>query len=380
MKKNNKSIGIIIAAVIVVLAVITTAGILYYNQTKATSSKGNNSGAIDLTGYPNTGGTVIQSASYLYTSDGKVDGFLVTVKSKGYKGDLLMDITFDSAGNIVKSVVIKDQKESEGYGDKITDAAFLNQFNGITAPVSISGKDMQSTDQTGTEGTPSTAPTQDQSLEPETSETDTNEANTVSEPSVNALADGTYEAEEPKFDDQGFKDKVTLTIQNGKMTEVIWDAYNDKGELKSVLSADGIYEMEGSGLTWQEQAMAITDYVVKQQSTDSITMNDEGKTDAVTGVTMSVRDFINLVKKCLEDAAARKPVVNTTEEPTLEQTTDSETTSETTEEPQTVVTPDNTSGLSTKVDAVSGATVSSTAVINGVNKAQEFIKDFVLTK
>ncbi|WFR57764.1 FMN-binding protein [Anaerocolumna sp. AGMB13025] len=383
MKKNNKSIGILIAGVIVVLAVIITAGILFYNQSKSTTGMdGNNSGAIDLTGYPNTGDIVIQSASYLYTSDGKIDGFLVTAKSKGYKSDLLLDITFDSTGDTVKSVAVKNQKESKGYGDKITDPAFLSQFNGITAPVSISGEDLNSTDnQTSSDDVNSTEPTTDaQTSEPKTTETDTSETNTVSETSGNVLADGTYEAEEPEFDDQGYKDKVTLTIENGKMTEVIWDAYNDKGELKSVLSADGIYEMEGGGLTWQEQALAITDYLVKQQSIDTITMNAEGKTDAVTGVTISVRDFINLVQECLKDAAAKKPEVNTQEESTSEQTSGNETVPESAEEPQSAATPDNTPGLSTKVDVVSGATVSSTAVINSINKAQEFIKEFVLSK
>jgi major membrane immunogen (membrane-anchored lipoprotein) len=384
MKKNNISKGILITAIIAVLAVILTAGILLLNQNNATKVTSNNSpGAIDLTGYPNTGDVIIRSASYLYTEDGKIDGYLVSVASKGYNGMIQMDITFDNTGNIVKSVVIKDHKESEDYGDKITAHAFLDQFSGITAPLVLSGENTPDTeDSTDING-------EDTSIEEQTSDTQSEELSsgntdsTDSQSTGTVWADGTYETEEADFDEQGYKDKVSLTIQDGRITEVIWDAYNEAGELKSVLSADGIYEMPGD-LTWQEQAMAITDFLIQNQSAEAITLNAEGKTDAVTGVSISVKDFVTLVKEGLQKAAADSAATGTDNEPGDSQTGNTADTSNAADTVETAPSsPDSentTENPSGTIDAVSGATVSSSAVVAAVNKAQAFIQDFVMTK
>ncbi len=381
MKKNNISKGILITAIIAVLAVILTAGILFLNHNNATKVTSNNSpGAIDLTGYPNTGDVIIRSASYLYTEDGKIDGYLVNVASKGYNGMIQMDITFDNTGNIIKSVAIKDHKESEDYGDKITAHAFLDQFAGITAPLVLYGGNTPGTEDS------TDINEEDTSKVEQTSDTRTEELSSVntdttdSQSAGTVWADGTYETEEADFDEQGYKDKVTLTIQDGRMTEVIWDAYNEAGELKSVLSADGIYEMPGD-LTWQEQAMAITDFLIQNQSAEAITLNTEGKTDAVTGVSISVKDFVTLVKECLQKAAADSSAAGTGNEPGDSQTGNTADTADTVEtapsSPDSENTTENPSGA---IDAISGATVSSSAVVAAVNKAQAFIQDFVMTK
>ncbi|GEM_PF-6094766 len=372
MKKNNKPI--FITALIAVLAVITIAGILYYKQSKDTSGMDkDNPGAIDITGYTNSGDVIIRSASYIYTDDGKIDGYLVTVSSKGYKDNILMDITFDNTGDLVKSVAVKDQKESKGYGDGITDEAFLSQFNDIPAPVSLSANNAS---QSGKEEEAS-------GTEPETSDTNATDADSAdtltpggettedTASSDMTWSDGTYETEETEFDEQGYKDKVSITIQDGKITEVIWDAYNAQGQLKSVLSADGAYEMTDRGPTWQEQAVAIADFVIQNQSPDGLTTNAEGKTDAVSGVSISVRDFITLIKECLVKAAATEPVTETAENDLP--STPADTGDDTPDDSES-------SGQAGQIDAVSGATVSSAAVVNGVNKAQAFIKDFVLNK
>lgn len=384
MKKNKISKGILITAIIAVLAVILTAGILFLNHNNATKVTSNNSpGAIDLTGYPNTGDVIIRSASYLYTEDGKIDGYLVNVASKGYNGMIQMDITFDNTGNIVKSVVIKDHKESEDYGDKITAHAFLDQFAGITAPLVLSGGSTPDTEDS-TDINEEDTSKEDQTSVPQTEELSSgNTDSTGSQSAETVWADGTYETEEADFDEQGYKDKVSITILDGRITEVIWDAYNEAGELKSVLSADGIYEMPGD-LTWQEQAMAITNFLIQNQSAEAITLNAEGKTDAVTGVSISVKDFVTLVKEGLQKAAAESAATGTDNEPGDSQTgnaADTSNTADTVEtapsSPDSENTPENPSGT---IDAVSGATVSSSAVVTAVNKAQAFIQDFVMTK
>ncbi len=392
MNKNKKMIGIVSAVIIILLAIII-CGFLFLNQTEKTSGMdADNPGAIDLTGYQNSGDAVIKSASYIYTDDGKIGGYLVTVSSKGYSGNILMDITFDNTGNTVKSITIKDQKESQGYGDKITDNTFLSQFNGITAPVSLKGQVTADTStansdevQTAETGSDSNETMDSETTDVSTADSDTTEDTSSTSETGNIWADGTYEAEETEFDDQGYKDKVSLTIQDGKMSEVIWDAYNEKGELKSVLSADGIYVMTEHGPTWQEQSIAIADYLLEKQSVDAFSVNEEGITDSVSGASISINDFISLVKECLSKAAPEAVVetventsdntADTTDSITSDTTKDSEsTTSEVTS------TEEDSATAPGQVDAVSGATVSSTAVVNGINQAYSFIKDFVKNK
>ena len=376
MNKNKKKIGIVIVVIIILLAVII-CGFLIFNQAKKTSGmNAANPGAIDLTGYSNSGKIVIKSASYLYTGDGKIEGYLVTVSSKGYNGNILMDITFDNTGNTVKSINIKDQKESEGYGDKITDETFLSQFIGINAPISIKGQTaVDSEDEQTAENGNDTKETA------ETETTDTSTSDNTTEKG-NVWADGTYESEEAQFDDQGYKDKVTLTIQNNKITEVTWDAYNDKGELKSVLSADGAYEMTEHGPTWQEQSIAIANFLIENQSVDAFSVNKEGITDSVSGASISINDFISLVKECLTKAApvaAHEDTSDKTSESLDSNTKDTVDNSESTAS-LVASTKEETKTVPGQIDIVSGATVSSTAIVNGINQAQSFIKDFVMTK
>lgn len=402
MEKIKKKKVILITAIAVVLALIVITGIILLNQKNTASvnqndSQNDSSAAIDLSGYPNTGDVIIRSASYLYTADGKIDGYLVTVASKGYKDMIEMDITFDSTGSKVKSVVIKAQNETAGYGEKITEPAFLDQFIGITPPVVLSenniskSEENQSEDATADNAEDNTAKDDSSSLEdhPLTNQ-NRDKANTAPDSGV-VWADGTYETEEPEFDEQGFKDKVSLTIENGKITDVTWDAYNKDGELKSVLSADGIYEMKPDGLTWQEQALAIADFLIQKQSTDAITMDQDGKTDVVTGVSISVKDFVTLAKECLKQAASKSQENSNAE--TADTSKDTKDLSDTTDPADTSNTSDTSdtaentpssglteSGENPAIDAVSGATVSSAAVVAGVNKAYLFIQDFVLKK
>ena len=144
-------------------------------------------------------------------------------------------------------------------------------------------------------------------------------------------------------DNNGFTDVVTMTVTDGKITEVNWDAVGADGSTKSVLSENGEYVMTEDGLTWKEQAEALANALIENQSLDFLQVNEQGKTDAVSGVSISVGGFISLAEKCMNEAAG----IEETEE-----------------------VPAN----GTQVDAVSGATISSTAVVTGINKAFELLQ------
>lgn len=241
------------------------------------------------------------------------NGYMVTAKVKGYGGDIVMNVSFDAEKKKVTKVEVTEQKETEGLGAKVADAEFLSQFEGVEAPVFLPGM----------------------SLEKEEKVSD--------EELLKELKDGTYEAKAEAADNNGFTDVVTMTVADGKITEVNWEAVGEDGSKKSVLSENGEYVMTEDGLTWKEQAEALANALIENQSLDFLQVNEQGKTDAVSGVSISVGGFISLAEKCMNEAAG----VEETEEA-----------------------PAN----GTQVDAVSGATISSTAVVTGINKAFEFLQ------
>ena len=201
------------------------------------------------------------------------NGYMVTAKVKGYGGDIVMNVSFDAEKKKVTKVEVTEQKETEGLGAKVADAEFLSQFEGVEAPVFLPGM----------------------SLEKEEKVSD--------EELLKELKDGTYEAKADAPDNNGFTDVVTLTVKDGKITEINWDAVGADGSTKSVLSENGEYVMTEDGLTWKEQAEALAKAVVENQSLSFLNLDEQGKTDAVSGVSISIGGFTALAEKCLKEAA-----------------------------------------------------------------------------
>lgn len=278
MKKNGKSNVIIGLVIVTILAIVVIIGAnLLTKKGKTETASGDNAGtAIDIAGYE-SGDIKIQAATETE------NGYVVTVASPGFGGDIVMDVTFDKTGDTITSVAIKEQAETDGLGSKVTEEAFLSKFNNVKAPVYLPGSAPATNDATPT---------------PEVKEETTTGTTT--------LIDGTYTAEAKEFDQGGFKSTMSITVADGKITEVLWDAHNEAGEFKSVLSADGAYVMseEKDALTWQEQAMALAEYVIANQSLE-IPMDKSGKTDAVSGVSISINDFVNLASQCLAQASPK---------------------------------------------------------------------------
>ena len=201
-------------------------------------------------------------------------GYVVTVKKKGYASDIVMKVSFDEAGETVTAVEVTDQNETEGLGAKIADAEFLSQFEGLKAPVVLPGMKLESESQ---------------------KEDSTEELKDA------VLADGTYEAKGEPMD--GYTDQVSMTVKEGKITEVVWESVGEDGSKKSVLSENGEYVMTEDGLTWKEQAEAMAAALVENQSLEFANLNEQGKTDAVSGVSISVGGFVNLAQQCMKEAA-----------------------------------------------------------------------------
>ncbi|MDO4262157.1 MAG: FMN-binding protein [Eubacteriales bacterium] len=210
------------------------------------------------------------------------DGYLVTVREKGYAGDIVMEVAFDQSAATITSVQVTQQNETESLGAKIAEPEFLDQFQGVAAPVYLPG---MSLDETAADDE---AAAQQEAL-------DALEGA--------ALADGTYTATTGEYDGSGFMDEVSITVENGAITAVSWDALMEDGSQKSVMSENGEYTMTEDGPTWKEQSEALAAALIEHQSLSFLTTNEEGKTDAVSGVSVSVGGFISLAQQCLEQAA-----------------------------------------------------------------------------
>ena len=115
------------------------------------------------------------------------------------------------------------------------------------------------------------------------------------------LEDGTYQAAASEASN-GYTDQVTITVADGKITEVNWEAVAEDGSLKSVMSENGEYVMTEDGPKWHEQAEAVVAYVLENQSLDGL-INEEGYTDTVSSVSINLYGFVNGVKDCLKQAA-----------------------------------------------------------------------------
>jgi len=117
--------------------------------------------------------------------------------------------------------------------------------------------------------------------------------------------DGGYHAEGAEFDpNNGFKSTVDITVANGNIVAAKFSGVNEAGEDKQQYSADGKYGMKekgGSQAEWHEEIIAAQKHFVENQGT-APTLDAEGKTDAISGVTISVGEYFTLAAKALEGA------------------------------------------------------------------------------
>lgn len=116
--------------------------------------------------------------------------------------------------------------------------------------------------------------------------------------------DGTYFAMEDEFADSGWKSAVILEVKEGKIADINWTAVSNKGGLdKKGASKAGYYPMVENGgaqAPWHEQAKMVEAYLLETQDpTDINYTDDDGHTDAISGVSIHVNDFYDLAEKAL---------------------------------------------------------------------------------
>lgn len=123
------------------------------------------------------------------------------------------------------------------------------------------------------------------------------------------LKDGVYFAQDTAFDDHGWRPQVILTVKGGKITQAEWNGVpNIAGaQDKKAYSRSGAYGMEKIAKqgSWDTQAVATEAYLVKTQNLKP-SFNAEGKTDVISGASMTVDVFFTLANAALKNAPVAK--------------------------------------------------------------------------
>lgn len=336
-------------------------------------------------------------------------GYETVVKTKGYGGEITMQVNFREDKKTLDTVAVLEQSETEGLGARISEDDFLRQFIGMEAPVGFggnngsgsgaggsgsgaggsgSGANGSGSDADGSDGSESGFDASDVG----SGEASREEQSKALEELENAkFSDGTYVAKgEP--DDTGFTDVVSVTVDDGKITAVTWDGVTEDGQSKAKLSETGEYTMTEEGLTWKEQAEALAAALVEKQALTALPVDDQGKTDAVSGVSISIGGFLNLAGECLREAAGMEdfdvktdwqeeqgeeqemgqPAEETSAQISLKDKERAEGLGLTVEETTAEI-----AGHVSQMDGITGATISSGAVAEGINLAYEFLQGAV---
>lgn len=127
---------------------------------------------------------------------------------------------------------------------------------------------------------------------------------------LSVLKEGLYFAEEPTYSEDGWKNTVTFEIKDGVITTIEFNSINENAtEDKRTLSQTDQYTMSDSdteSLKWHEQLEKLEAYIISNQDISTIQTTEDGKTDAISGVTISVNSFLQLMNTALANGPIEK--------------------------------------------------------------------------
>jgi len=122
--------------------------------------------------------------------------------------------------------------------------------------------------------------------------------------------DGIYFAQEDAFGKTGWKDQVVVTVSGGKIAKVAWNGVSNlAGAMdKKAHAAAGKYGMAKAAKAgeWDKQAAAAEAWLVKTQDVGYSKFDKDGKSDAISGATMTTKGFLALVGKALASTPVAK--------------------------------------------------------------------------
>jgi major membrane immunogen (membrane-anchored lipoprotein) len=125
--------------------------------------------------------------------------------------------------------------------------------------------------------------------------------------------DGVYFAQDSAFaKESGWKDEVIVTVKGGRIASALWNGVSNSGVAdKLTVIPLGGYPMVKYGKAkadWNVQAKAVQDYLIKTQDLGFSKYDAEGRTDAISGASIHVKGFFDLVNKALASPALPKGI------------------------------------------------------------------------
>ena len=126
-------------------------------------------------------------------------------------------------------------------------------------------------------------------------------------------ANGIYFAQDNGYATQGgWKEQVVVSVAGGKITRVIWNGVSNLGlpDRKTVAAAGGYGMKKDSklGLEWDTEAAAVEAYLLKSQDPAFDKFRQDGTTDAISGASLHVWIFYDLLKKALAAGPVAKGI------------------------------------------------------------------------
>jgi major membrane immunogen (membrane-anchored lipoprotein) len=117
--------------------------------------------------------------------------------------------------------------------------------------------------------------------------------------------DGVYEATADEGDSD-WQNTVSLTVVSGYIVAAEFDALPAEGDKnKEEASIDGEYGMVANSnatVPWYEQMRAAEEWLIQNQDPAELAIADDGSTDAISSVSVTVGGHFDLVQQALEGA------------------------------------------------------------------------------
>lgn len=120
------------------------------------------------------------------------------------------------------------------------------------------------------------------------------EASAADESSVmsdTALKDGTYKAEGKDYSEDGYKPTVTLTVSDGKISDIDLDAVNEKGEHKKDSDQDD----------WIDKIVIFEKEMVAK-GLEALDIATDGTVNGIEGFDLNLGEYTPLINEAIDKA------------------------------------------------------------------------------
>jgi hypothetical protein len=119
--------------------------------------------------------------------------------------------------------------------------------------------------------------------------------------------DGWYYAEAATADSYHTRNSTLITVVNGTIVDMLWNGilvgmHPSVNPSKMITSKANGYPMTGAKRLWHEQSALLSAALLRTQDPEKIRVRANGTPDGISGVSIQVKDYLDLVKRALAAA------------------------------------------------------------------------------